>query len=276
MDRLSKVLVFISLFLVQLNTAPDAVFSGPIMRTISSGSSTLNNGLVAYWKLDESSDGSSQTDRSDSEPTGTAQTLTDVNTVPNGTGKIGNCANLTRTSSERFNRNDSSDLSGGSGKSMTFVAWVKLTSKVNGYVASKSAASNIEFGINYTAPATDRFGFFVSNDGTATASVTANTLGAPSLATWYFLVVYHEDGVGIGISVTSDGAGSVAAFDTTAHTTGIFDGTGPFQLGAFQSGTHFDGMIDEVGFWSRKLNASELSELYASGSGKTCCAFAAP
>jgi hypothetical protein len=41
-----------------------------------------------------------------------------------------------------------------------------------------------------------------------------------------------------------------------------------FELGrANKSGTYYDGIIDEVGVWSRSLSDSEVGDLYNSGSG---------
>ena len=56
-------------------------------------------GLVAYWRLDETS--GSRLDSS-----GNGHTLTDNNTVTSGAGKVGTAAVFTRASSERLSRAD--------------------------------------------------------------------------------------------------------------------------------------------------------------------------
>jgi len=53
--------------------------------------------------------------------------------------------------------------------------------------------------------------------------------------------------------------------------TSIQDSAGNFTLGAIYSGGtpegFFDGMIDEVGVWSRLLTSDEVTTLYNAGAG---------
>lgn len=103
-----------------------------------------------------------------------------------------------------------------------------------------------------------------SNGGGTDTTVTANTFGAISAATWYFVVAWHDsvsNQIGISVNGTAD---------TAAHSAGVFDGTGPFAIGARVNATsdYWDGLIDEFGFWRRVLSGAEITELYNAGAGR--------
>jgi hypothetical protein len=150
----------------------------------------------------------------------------------------------------------------------TLTAWVNLESKPANemdIVSKFETVGNLrEYRIEWQN-SNDRFLFIVSNDGTASVTATASTFGAPSLATWCFIVAKHDSVNNIiGISVNN------GAFNTTAHTTGVNDSTSPFHLGALGRATptfYFDGLIDEVGVWKKVLSAGEITSLYNSGNG---------
>lgn len=233
--------------------------------TVVASSSTLNTSLIAYWKLDEASG-----TRVDSEPTGTPQDLTDNNTVTSNTGIISNAGQFTSANSEYLSRADSAELSTGD-IDYTFAFWVLMDSKaatlnfVNKYTVT---GNQREYSARYDQP-TDRFTFLVSPDGIVATTVTASTFGTPSTATWYAIVVKHDATANIiGVSVNN------GAFDTAAHTTGSFDSTAAFHVGASGTPAAFmNGRIDEGAFWKKVLSAAEITEWYNAGAGKTCCPF---
>ncbi|HEU4594597.1 MAG TPA: LamG-like jellyroll fold domain-containing protein [Pyrinomonadaceae bacterium] len=228
----------------------------PVTGEILSLVSTLNSGIVAFWKLDEASGTRYDAVRTNH--------LTDNNTVTQATGKVGNAASFASASSEYLSCADNADLSTGDVDFMG-AGWFQLMTKTASMdlVAKWGASGNFEYILTYDQ-ATDRFIFFVSNNGTTTASVIANTFGSPSIGTWYFVVFYHDaTGNLIGISVNN------GAFNTTAHTTGVFNSTAPFQIGARAvSPSYFNGRADAVGFWKRLLSAAEITELYNAGAGR--------
>ena len=52
--------------------------------------------------------------------------------------------------------------------------------------------------------------------------------------------------------------------------TGIYNNTESFKIGKFNTAAiddYFDGIIDEVGIWSKVLTSDEVTELYNSGAG---------
>lgn len=218
--------------------------------------SSLGSGLIAFWKLDEASG-----TRSDSVG---SNHLADNATVTQAAGKIGNAAQFTAANSEFLSIADNADLSTGD-IDFTFSAWVYLDTKtaVRDLITKWGAAGQREYLLAYSN-ATDRFEWYVSNDGTGGPVATANTFGSPSTATWYFIVVYHDSVNNlIGISVNN------GAFNTTAHTTGVFNSTTAFQLGGRSSGpAYHNGRMDAVGFWKKVLSGAEITELYNAGAGR--------
>ena len=144
---------------------------------------------------------------------------------------------------------------------------MQLESNATGVIFSHWVTTGAQrcYQLLYNA-STSRFELQVSSDGTSggAATATANNLGAPSTATWYFVCAGHDaTGNVIWISVN---AGTV---DTTAHTTGVFNSaSAPHVMGANGAAANFwDGLLDEIGFWKRDIR-SDVSELYNAGSGR--------
>ena len=134
-------------------------------------------------------------------------------------------------------------------------------------IAAKSTAAAPEWILRYNS-STSRFEFFVSNSaGTTTATATAATLGAPSTATWYFIVARRDLTLG-QITLSVNGVASVAA-DTTAWTGTITAGAAPFTLGALGTpANYWNGRIDEVLFCKSVWDSTRIAYAYNSGSGR--------
>ena len=217
----------------------------------------LTTSLVGYWNLNEAS-GNALDSHSN------ALHLTDNNTV----GASGSSRDFEVDNTEYFNLGgDNANLSGGTGVSLAFSALVQLESKgANRTILSKyvAGAGNREY-LLYFDNAADRFRFLVSNDGTATASLSANNLGSPSTATPYFVIAWHDataDTINIQINNGTT--------DSAAHSTNIHDSGTDFCIGAAAGGVStFDGLISKVGVWrNRILTSDEKTYLYNSGSGR--------
>ncbi len=214
---------------------------------------SLTTSLVSYWNLDEASG-----NRADSHGT---NTLTDNNTVASATGKIGTAGDFEKNNSEWLSHADNADLSTGD-IDWTVQAWVQLESKPAGdymCVVGKGGSGG-EYALFWNAP-DDRFYLYVNG---AFGSIKANTFGAPSLATWYCLHIWHDSVNNlVGISVNAGTA------DTASYSGGITDGTGAFAIGRDEIGPagYWDGLIDEVGFWKRVLTSQERTDLYNAGAG---------
>lgn len=194
-----------------------------------------------------------------------SNTLTETSgTIDSTTGKINNCRDFEAGDTEYFTIAGTGDFALGD-QDFTFSCWVNAESLANNAtVLSKwlSTGNQRSFALFYTT-ATSRWRWMVSNNGSATASVDADNLGAPSTATWYFIVVWHDatNNV-IGIQINNGTA------NTTSHTTGVFNSTAEFDFGRSQAGlASHDGLIDEVGFWGRILTTQEKTDLYNAGNG---------
>ena len=213
--------------------------------------------LIAFWKLGEA-DGATRVDSAGSND------LADGNTVTQVAGQVGNAAQFTNANSEDLSIADNTDLSTGD-IDFSIVLWVYLDNKDTTQIMLSKwepTGNQQAYAIQYQTTA-DRFRFLVSNDGAATVVEAADVLGIPAIATWYFIVVWHDASANtINIQVNN---GNV---DSQAHTTGVFDGTAPFNIGSLRgSSQFFDGRVDAVGFWKKVLTAAEKTELYNNGAG---------
>lgn len=214
---------------------------------------TLLLSMISFWELEEASG-----NRADSHG---SNTLTDNNTVTQNTGKVGNAAEFVAANSEYLSRADNASLSTGD-IDFSLGFWIYLDSlATTQIVVAKYAVGEFEYRFDVT---TTRFRLLVSNDGANLVTVTANNFGQPSTATWYWVMGWHDSvGNTINISVNNGTA------DSTAHTTGVRDGSAPFTIGA--SGvpaTHLSGRIDQALFSKRLWVANEKASLYNGGSGR--------
>lgn len=224
--------------------------------------------LVAFWSLEEAS--GSRADAHGS------NTLTDNNTVTQNPGKVGNAAQFTATNGEYLSIADNAALSMGD-IDFTIAAWVYLDTKDNRVIAAKyrTSTNQREYLLYYAASdgATQRFVFLVSPNGTATTAVIANNFGEPSTGTWYFVVAWHNATANtINIQVNNGTANSAA------HSTGVFNGTDDFRLGALYTTSpiyFWNGRIDQVLVAKEAYSDAVRTWLYNSGNGRSYAEIAA-
>lgn len=174
-------------------------------------------------------------------------------------------AQFINASGQRLTVTDNASLSLGADTDYTWALWVYMFSKpAPAAILSKynnGATSTIEHLIRWVG--TDRIEAQIGN-GTTSAIVTANNLGALTLGQWYFLVVQHDSVADtIGIS------GNNGTFNTTAWANGTQDTAHGLAIGSQTTGnvSTWDGLMDSVGFWKRVLTAAELTALYNGGVG---------
>lgn len=205
---------------------------------------TLLDDLVAYWSLEEASGNAIDAHGSND--------LTDTNTVGAGTGKVNGARDFEHGSTEYFEIGDNTDLSMGD-IDMTMALWVQFESAATYDIVGKGGAEYLGW-----FDAANQLRFRINSADRVSKAFT------PTLATWYFLVFYH-DAVNnvVGISVDAGAA------TTASYSSGIADGSGPFDIGTSAADTSFsfDGLIDEVGVWKRLLSPAEKTELYNAGAG---------
>lgn len=213
---------------------------------------TLATNLDAYWTLDEASG-----TRSDSHTGG--YDLTDTNTVGSATGLLNNGADFEASNEEYFS-NSSFDVTG----DFSISAWVNFESfTTHNTIATKGDQYKLGF---YTNPSGNFALQYKETSGSASALITDT---AYSTGTWYHAVVTVDVSQGYsGITVYIDGS-SVATTQTGDAATSIDTGTKDFLVGARHNGAakqlYCDGVIDELGIWSKVLTSGEVTDLYNSG-----------
>ncbi len=210
--------------------------------------------LISYWALDEASGNALDSHGSN--------TLTETSgTIGSAAGKIGTCRDFELGDTANFSVADNAALSTGD-IDFSVAAWVQFESVASSYIVTKHAATGNqrEFALFYTTSGTDGFRLSVSNDGTA--EVVVEWPATPTPGVWYFVACGHSAAAN-DIWISVDGGTPV----TASHATGVFDSTTAFMIGARAANAgHFDGLIDEVGFWKRDIR-SNLAALYNSGNG---------
>jgi hypothetical protein len=214
----------------------------------TTGTIDLTSNLIHYWKLDDSSG-----DATDSVG---SLTLTNNGSIAfaTSTSKINNGVSLDG-SSQYF----SGGLASSATTNVTIALWVYIPSSST-HGAFLHNGSNVPGGNGYTLG--------VGNGDFDTAG--NNLILLLDSAAWI------DSGATIGtgwhhVAVTRDATtwkfyidGSAAGTTSTASP---LTPTSDFQLGRDTSNRYFGGDLDEVGFWTRALSASEISQLYNSGAG---------
>ncbi len=216
----------------------------------------LSNSLVGFWNLNETSG-----TRADST---TGSNLADTGSVGSAAGKINTAANF--SGSNYLSVADNARLSMGD-IDFTLSGWVYMGDKTdNRTVVSKYDSNGVnqrEYLIQYNL-VNDRFQFFVSSDGSSGASIFADALGSPSINTWYYVVAWHDS-----VSNTINIQVNNGTVNSSAYSSGVFNGTAAFALGSASQGISslMNGRIDAVGVWKRVLNSVDRTTLYNAGSG---------
>jgi hypothetical protein len=211
--------------------------------------------LVACWDLDE--DSGTRYDEAGSNH------LTDNNTVGSTTGKVGKAAQFVRANSEYLSISDNSALS--ITGSMTIVSWVKIDTK-DATNTSTILRKRNEYFLKVEAGSLGVFSYRVGTSTTLYSQV------VPAVSTWYFVVAAYDEQTSTAY-LTINGAGGVSNTQSAGA-----DTTYPLLLGAYDASAadYWDGAIDSVVIYKRKLSDAEIAWLYNSGSGRSCDDINAP
>jgi hypothetical protein len=219
------------------------------------------SGLVAYWKLNETSG-----TRNDSVG---GLHLTDNNTVGTATGKAcSSSAAFVAANQEYLGTTDNATLSVAGATSFMFAAWVYIDDKTASRTVMAKATTSDEYLLFYNS-ALDRYEFMFADAGLTYRRVPANTYGSPATNTWTLVIGWYDAGAGtVNIQVNNGAVDSASTGGATPY-----DGTGTFQIGAYRPAStplSWSGLIDEAGFWkSTVLDSSGRSQIWNGGIGAT-------
>lgn len=201
-----------------------------------------NANLKAYYRFEASA---LTTDSS-----GNSKTLTNNNTVAEGTGVYGGCADFTAASSQYFSTSGNIGISGNGARSVVF--WVK-----------SSTAARMEY-VGWGAGSTNA-AFVLGSDSSSEFYVIA--YGANDINTTYPM----NTGSWIHVAVTHDGTNTRLYFNGQYHSTyartynttdsvlnigrQIYADAGPQYY-------YLNGSIDDLAIFSTALSADQIKELY--------------
>jgi large repetitive protein len=229
--------------------------------------SDLTTGLVSCWSFDESSG-----TRADDYGT---NDLTDNNTVgSSATAKFGNSADFERGSNEYLSITDASQTGlDPATDDITLGGWIQYES-INTLFFTPFAkyqdTNQLVYQFRLWGYANQEGYVQTSANG---SSVVGNTYNATnftnwSTATWYHIMfVYDASNGSSTLFVNGTPESTVSGLSTS-----LYDGTAPFTVGVgyLAGAEYFDGLMDEIVFYDGEKNGAFISELYNSGTGKSC------
>lgn len=226
------------------------------------GGLVSTNNLVAYWRMDEVSDGSAAVTRNDSFG---ANNLTDNSTfAASATGLITNAVDIESSVTEYLSISSNAAVNMPSGTSFTITGWMKPESTpTTAPLLCKATATGtgteymiwINGSTDFRARVADG-----TNQGTVTNTVT------PSTGNWFFIAFRCDlaaDQLKLRVNST-DSTVTTYTGDTKNTSSNLEIGRLPYS-----TSNRSDGLTDEVGIWKRVLSDAELDALYNSGSGRT-------
>lgn len=208
----------------------------------------LRDNMEAWWSMDEASG-----TRADSH---NSNDLTENGTggVGQGTGKISNAADLVDTDSDYLSLTSTSAFQYSGTQDRSCSLWFKPDS-TTGVNTLFSKWGNGGSGEQEYILYTNGTNLVLGIRGTG-AAITAT--GAISVGTWYHVVfTLNSSNTGeLFINNSSQGTASGGAQSA---------GTSEIRIGQNGATNYYDGLIDEVSWYSTILSSTERSDLYNSG-----------
>lgn len=220
----------------------------------------LTDGLVSYYKFDESSGNAADSVGSN--------TLTNTGTTPYEAGKIGNAIHL-NGSTQRFSIADASqtglDITGDNTicYGINFDTYVGSTAYAPvGKINFGSAGNTRAYGSQINITGSNTFDF---EQADGTGNVRKGVAWTPSTGTYYYLCNVYTAAAGT-VDYYID---AVAQTQQTGFKTSSNNSSDPFFVGAALDGASgfgwVDGYMDELAVWSRALSSAEITQLYNGG-----------
>ncbi len=215
-------------------------------------SSFMSDGLVGYWKMDETT-GSTGPSWTAADSSGNGNNGTGAGNAGPGVGKFGNGGSFDGTG-DYVNLGDPSNLNPDT--QMTISMWVKLNSLVgyNSLISKRTDPTSQagDYDLLTHDSLSDKFHFQIHN-GTIWKAVTSTTI--PTTGNWYHVAVTADESSGemkmyINGALENTATETIVLADTTS-TAKIGDGAGDTS-----------GVIDEVRIFNRTLTSREVKSLY--------------
>ncbi|HEY0141286.1 MAG TPA: LamG domain-containing protein [Thermoanaerobaculia bacterium] len=217
---------------------------------------TLLTGLEAYYKLADVNDYQ-----------GSAN-MTNNGVATFAAGKVGNGVNLVRASSQFLSVVNKLNYTGGA---YTIAGWFKPASQPSSgqfysLFAVFEAATDTGLSIAYhnDGGTMKVQGVRTRHNIVDSGPDTAQTL---TTGTWYQVVITY-DATNVRTYVNGSLLGGPTAASGNGNA-GTSDGAYIGNFFAEVSSFYANGMLDEVGFWSKALSAQEITDLYNGGAGQT-------
>lgn len=233
--------------------------------SVQNGAATVNpfsglvsvTDLVAYWRLDETSG-----NRVDL--IGTNDLVKESTGDSYVAGQITNALYVS-SAADQYAAYDSDEISLGTDTPFSINLWVNprgyntwtpLVCKGTG-----AGATTIEW---WTAlNSTGSVYFFVANGASSASRTTTATIASNG---WTMLTFTHDTNANTINIYTNQGG----LLGTQSWSGGTTNGTGKIRVGMFPhtDASYANAYIDEVGFWKRVLSASDISNLWNTGTGR--------
>lgn len=222
--------------------------------------SSLLTGLMAYWKLDETSG-----TRADS--SGNGNSIAVAGTPGSASGKIGNAATFAADGSRLVKAGTTFQFAAAD---FTISAWINPNSLVGGDQWGKGVMRSLsgdaigDWMIGVQADGDVQCAHWKSAGADTTGSHQTSATGLVSTSTWTHVVFRRSSG-----TYTIWTNGTSRAFTNVSTASGW--GNVGFEMGRIFGGATYgwNGLIDEAGVWNRGISDSEIAALYNGGTGVT-------
>lgn len=220
------------------------------------GHASLGTNLEAYWQMEETSG-----TRYDSH---NSYNLTDNNTVLSGTGILGTGADMESTNNEYLSVASNSIWDWTTSNDRSLSMWIKTESDITnqGLCVRWSNEGGNNKNLLVRLNASGYVQVYVGSGSSTGVNVTGST--DVSDQAWHHIVITWNGTVDDKFRIYVDGS-----LDATSATASPGAASSTLRFGGYSggSGTAFDGIIDEVGWWSKALTSTEVTALYNSGAG---------
>ncbi len=216
--------------------------------------------LLSYWRLEE-------TGLATRVDTTGSNDLTPDASINNEAGVIGNGQNF--TGSQRLTGAATpADINFDGSIDFTIAGWFHIDTipqSVNYSLVSKwNTDTNKRGYLIFWRSSAERLQYNLSSDGAAGNTTVQSIVALTSGSNAFFVVTYDSSTGDMTVSVNTETRVSAN------HGTTIFTHDYPFNIGHGRfNGLNnlFDGLLDEIAIWGRKLSVNEEVQLYNSGAG---------